>query len=236
MKYFALVFIISFSLLYPLIAQENPPPKIKSNSTEWTISRLLNQKTDSVKVLGSPTIVSTKYGKAVEFNGKNDAIFIDKMALAGLEVFTVEMIFNPYSGGNFEQRIFHCGEITNSRVLLELRSVPKGWYFDAFIKAGTERHTLIDSTLVHPHNQWYHVAFVVNHGQLTTYINGIKELEAKINMSAFFTGRTSIGVRQTENSWFRGMIYKIKITPKVLSPRQFMKHQAPFRSIKLLKI
>jgi len=224
MKYFTLAFIIFFTLSYPVIAQGNPPPKIKSNSTEWTISRLLKKKTDSVKVLGSPTIVPTKYGKAVEFNGENAAIFIDKMPLAGLEVFTVEMIFNPYSGGNFEQRIFHCGEITNSRVLLELRSVPKGWYFDAFIKAGTEKHTLIDSTLLHPHNQWCHVAFVVNHGQLTTYINGKKELEAKINMSAFFTGRTSIGVRQTENSWFKGMIYKIKVTPNVLFPRQFMKH------------
>lgn len=224
MKYFALVFIVFFILAYPGIAQENPPLMIKSHSIEWTINRLLKKKMDSVKVLGSPTIVPTKYGKAVEFNGKDAAIFIDKMPLAGLEAFTVEMIFNPYSGGNFEQRIFHCGEITNSRVLLELRSVPKGWYFDAFIKAGNERHTLIDSTLVHPHNQWYHVAFVVNHGQLTTYINGEKELEGKINMSAFYTGKTSIGVRQTENSWFKGMIYKIKVTPNVLSPRQFMTH------------
>jgi len=224
MKYFTLVSIISFTLFYSGIAQENPPSRIKSTSTEWTISRLLKKKIDNVKVLGSPLSLSTKYGKAVEFNGKDAAIFIDKMPLAGLEAFTLEMIFNPYSGGNFEQRIFHCGEITNSRVLLELRSVPKGWYFDAFIKAGTERHTLIDSTLVHPHDQWYHVAFVVNHGQLTTYINGKKELEGKINMSAFYSGKTSIGVRQTENSWFRGMIYKIKITPNVLQPRQFMRY------------
>lgn len=224
MKYFTLALIVFFTLAYPVIAQENPPLMIKSHSIEWTIDRLLKKKMDSIKVLGSPTIVPTKYGKAVEFNGKDAAIFIDKMPLAGLEAFTVEMIFNPYSGGNFEQRIFHCGEITNSRVLLELRSVPKGWYFDAFIKAGNERHTLIDSTLVHPHNQWYHVAFVVNHGQLMTYINGEKELEGKINMSAFYTGKTSIGVRQTENSWFKGMIYKIKVTPNVLSPRQFMTH------------
>lgn len=216
-----MLFLSTFSIVS---AQEYLAVKINSKPTEWTISSLLNQKTDSVKVLGSPTTVSTKYGKAVEFNGKNDAIFIDKMPLAGLEVFTVEMIFNPYSGGNFEQRIFHCGEITNSRVLLELRSVSKGWYFDAFIKAGIGKHTLIDSTLIHPHNQWCHVAFVVNHGQLTTYINGKKELEGKINMTIFFSGKTSIGVRQTENSWFKGIIYKIKITPKVLSPRQFMKH------------
>jgi len=224
MKHSILAIIIFWRAFFFVSAQAILPVKINSKPTEWAISNLLNQKTDSVKVLGSPIIVPTKYGKAVEFNGKNDAIIVDKMPLAGLEVFTVEMIFNPYNGGNFEQRIFHCGEITNSRVLLELRSVPKGWYFDAFIKAGNEKHTLIDSTLIHPHNQWYHVAFVVNRGQLTTYINGRKELEAKINMTAFFSGKTSIGVRQTENSWFKGMIYKIKITPNVLSPRQFMKH------------
>ena len=224
MKHLILTVVIFLSTFFIVSSQEYPAVKINSKSTEWTISNLLNQKTDSVKVLGSPTIVPTKYGKAVEFNGKDAAIFIDKMPLAGLEVFTIEMIFNPYSGGNFEQRIFHCGEITNSRVLLELRSVPKGWYFDAFIKVGNERHTLIDSTLIHPHNQWYHVAFVVNRGQLTTYINGKKELEGKINMTAFFSGKTSIGVRQTVNSWFKGMIYKIKITPKVLFPRQFMSY------------
>jgi hypothetical protein len=224
MKHIILVVIVFWSAFISVSAREIPVEKINSKPTEWKICHLLVRKADEIKLLGSPAIVPAKYGKAVEFNGKDAAIFIDKMPLAGLEVFTVEMIFNPYSGGNFEQRIFHCGEITNSRVLLELRSVPKGWYFDAFVKAGTERHTLIDSTLIHPHNQWYHAAFTVNHGQLTTYINGKKELEGKINMSAFYTGKTSIGVRQTENSWFRGMIYKIKITPNVLQPRQFMRY------------
>jgi hypothetical protein len=48
------------------------------------------------------------------------------MPLAGLEQFTVEMIYNPYSGGNFEQRFLHCGEANGDRLLLELRSTPGG--------------------------------------------------------------------------------------------------------------
>jgi hypothetical protein len=215
-----------FSLLFVSIficAKKTLQNRPDTKQTEWLISDLLAKKTAEVKILGNPSIVACKYGKAVTFNGKNEGIFVNKMPLAGLSQFTVEIIMKPDSGGNFEQRYFHCGEIKESRVLIELRSTPKGWYFDAFLKAGEQQKTLIDSTLVHPSNQWYHVAFVIDHGQLTTYINGKKELEGKIPMTPLLTGKTSIGVRQNELSWFKGEIYKIRITPQALLPKQFTK-------------
>lgn len=36
------------------------------------------------------------------------------------------------------------------------------------------------------------------------------------------SGKTSIGVRLNEQSWFKGTIYKIRISPEALSPNNFM--------------
>ncbi|MBP1640136.1 MAG: hypothetical protein H6Q17_1719 [Bacteroidetes bacterium] len=201
-------------------AQKMKTATVGKNQTEWIVHTFLD-KNDSVKVLGSPQVISSKYGKAVLFDGLKDGIFINQMPLAGLEQFTVEAIFRPDDGGKFEQRFFHCGEIKGSRVMLELRSTPKGWYFDAFLNANNSKKTLVDSTLLHPSNQWYHVAFVIDRGKLTTYVNGKKELHDSIPMTPFFTGKTALGVRQNELSWFKGAIYKIKITPKALTPKFF---------------
>lgn len=184
---------------------------------------MIFSKADGICIAGTPKIVKCKYGKAVLFNGSTDGIFFDKMPLSGMKQFTIEAIIKPDSGGNFEQRFFHCGEIRGNRVLLELRSVQTNWYLDAFIKSGDQQKTLIDSTLLHPLNQWYHIAFVIYNGKLTTFINGNKELEGQIDLAPFQGGKTSVGVRQNEQSWFKGAIYKIRISPDVLNPVNFMK-------------
>ena len=157
------------------------------------------------------------------FNGSTDGIFLDQMPLEGLKKFTVELIFCPHSGGNFEQRYFHSGEVKGSRVLLELRSTPVGWYLDAFVKSGNEQKTLIEPSLLHPMDQWAHIAFVVENGKQETFVNGIKELESSIEFAPLHGGRTSIGVRQSETSWFIGEIYEIRITGEALNPSQFLK-------------
>jgi len=70
--------------------------------------------------------------------------------------------------------------------------------------------------------QWYHVAFVVDHGHLTTYINKQKELDGTIIFSPIQTGKTSIGVRLNEQSWFKGAISQIRISPEALIPTGFL--------------
>jgi hypothetical protein len=190
--------------------------------TEWLLSDLVENKTDSVQIKGKPGIVDFKNNQAIFFNGSSDAIFLESMPLTGYEQFTIEVIFRPASGGNFEQRFFHCGEVQGDRVMLELRSTVTDWYFDAFIKAGPGQHTLIEPELLHPLDQWYHIAFVIDHGKLETFVNRKKELEGKIEMTPLKNGKTSIGVRQNEVSWFKGAIYKIRITPEALVPENFM--------------
>lgn len=187
----------------------------------WEMSDLITSDS-SVRIVGNPKSIECKYGKALEFNGWNDGIFLENMPLSGMEEFTIEVIFYPAIGGNFEQRFFHTGELRGDRVLLEIRTTVTDWYFDAFIKSGDQQKALIEPEFLHSLNQWYHLAFVVDHGKLITYINGQKELKGTIGFSPIQTGKTSIGVRLNEQSWFKGAISQIRISPKALKTKDFL--------------
>jgi hypothetical protein len=198
--------------------------KLEKNriKTEWTLSDLLSDKAESTEIKGNPGIVNFKNAKAVSFNGSSDAVIVDIMPLSGCKTITAEVIFRPVSSGGFEQRFLHCGEVQGDRLLLELRSTPEGWYFDAFIKTGDDQLALIDPGLLHPYDQWYHVAYVINNNILSSWVNGIKELEGKLEHAPLSGGKTSIGARQNEVSWFRGDIYKIRLTDDALASDEFM--------------
>ena len=204
-------------------AQQTKTEK-KSVTTEWIFSRLIEKMPEGVRLAGKPEIVKCKYGKAVAFNGSSDAIFLERMLLTGLNQFAIEMIIQPQSGGNFEQRFLHCGEIQGDRILLELRATQTDWYFDAFVAVGEQKCALIDPNLLHPLDQWYHLAYVIDNGNLKTFVNGKKELEGNVIFSPLKGGKTSVGVRQNEISWFRGAIYSIRFTGKALTPENFMSY------------
>ncbi|MCX6333346.1 MAG: LamG domain-containing protein [Bacteroidia bacterium] len=197
-------------------------PQSRNVQTEWNLARMTEKMPGEMKVAGKPEIVKSKYGKAVSFNGSSDAIILESMPLTGLQKFTIEVIFQPQSGGNFEQRFLHCGETQGDRILLELRSTATDWYFDAFVKVGEQQCTLIDPKLLHPLDQWYHVAYVIDNGKLETFVNGKKELAGNVTFSPVKGNKTSIGVRQNEVSWFKGAVYCIRFTDNTLSPEDFM--------------
>jgi len=207
-----------------LIMKQKNKAESKTAPTEWVLSNLKEKMPGKMRVTGNPGTVKCKYGEAVSFNGTTDAIFLDSMPLTGMEQFTIEVIFQPASGGNFEQRFLHFGEVQGDRVLMELRSNQAGWYFDAYIKAGDQQCTLIEPNLSHASNQWYHLAYVIDRGKLITYVNGKKELEGNIHLVPLKGDKTSIGARQNEVSWFKGAIYKIRITNKALKPGNFMRY------------
>src|SRR5947209_12864329 len=75
----------------------------------WTFDRLDNIGGHATTVLGHPRVIETPRGKAVEFNGVDDALFIESHPLAGAAEFTWEAIFRP-DGGEREQRWFHLQE------------------------------------------------------------------------------------------------------------------------------
>lgn len=194
----------------------------KDTNTEWLLANILREKTNTIEISGNPQIIDSPYGEAVTFDGIDDALFLGEMPLQSLQEFTVEMVFKPEINAPFEQRILHIGEILKDRMLLEIRAVENNWYFDAFAASGNNKKALIDEKLIHPLGQWYHVAFVVTSKKLTTYVNGKQELQENLSFSPIETGKTSIGVRLNKVSWFKGIIYKIRITPKQLDSTNFM--------------
>jgi hypothetical protein len=164
-------------------------------------------------------------GQAVQFDGKEDALFLNANPLIGLQAFTIEIVFRPDTNGSHEQRFLHIGEVKEERFLVELRVAQDSlWYLDAFLKSGDSGQVLVDSTKLHPMNSWHHGAFVVDHGALKTYINGELEMMGQIPFVPFSKGETSIGVRLNHVNWYKGAIYKIRITPAKVDPTQFLRY------------
>ncbi|MBA0882326.1 LamG domain-containing protein [Flavobacterium undicola] len=216
------VFTALLFMVFSFVSKAQITDTKKNKKTEWLVAALLQNKTDQTTVLGNPTIFNSPYGNAVAFNGIDDALFLKEMPLKGIESFTVEMIFKPESNGVFEQRILQIGEITGDRMLLEIRVVDSNWYFDGFVASRGVKLALAKEELIHPLGKWYHVAFVVTPNSLTTFVNGTQELQQNYTFNPIEQGQASIGVRMNKVTWFKGVIYKIQISPQALKPNQFL--------------
>lgn len=189
---------------------------------DWFVSSLDTEESFSRDISSRPEIVNSPFGSALRFNGVDDALFLQDMPLKNLNSFTVEMIFKPAIDGHFEQRVLHIGEVSGDRMLLEIRALHGFWYFDGFVKSEANKKALVDEVLLHKLGDWHHVAFVVEPDQLTTYVNGICEVKESFQFKPIQTGQTSIGVRLNKQSFFKGDIYRIRITPKSLKPKDFL--------------
>jgi hypothetical protein len=223
--FFLILFVgISFCLAARPSQKDSCTQFETTHITEWELSSILESTSQGITVVGQPKIVSCPFGKAVLFDGQGDAIVLDTNLLVNMRQFTIEVIMRPDTNGQREQRFLHFGEVRGERVMVETRLTKNDqWYLDTYMKSGSNSQTLVDSTKLHPLNQWHHVAFVVNDGQMQAYVNGSKELEGQIPFSPFTKGQTSVGVRLNKVNWYKGVIYKIKITPLKLEPALFMK-------------
>ena len=193
--------------------------------TEWNLDALNKTGTAGVTKSGNPKTLQIAGKAAVQFDGIQDGIFLDRNPLANLSRFTLEVFFRPDPKGPHEQRFLHMGEATGSRMLLETRVTEDDqWYLDAFIKSGDSATTLIDKEKIHPIGPWYHIAFVVDGGTMDAYVDGVHELHGSVHFLPFSDGQTSIGVRMNKVSWFKGSIHRIRVTPQCLTPEQFMEH------------
>ena len=89
----------------------------------WSVDSLETIGGHPCTVYGSPRVIDTPHGKAVEFSGNGDGIILPVNPVEGLESFTVEVLFLPYGEGPQEQRFFHLQEDAqpDNRLLLETR-------------------------------------------------------------------------------------------------------------------
>ena len=188
----------------------------------WTFDRLDRIGGHPTSVLGNPRVVDTPVGKAVEFDGVDDALMVDVHPLAGAETYTWEAIFRP-DGGATEQRWLHLQETgSDNRMLFEIRVVGDRWYFDSFVYSGAASKALIDRERLHPLGAWYHVAAVYDGREFRNYVNRVQEGAAEIHFDPQGAGRTSIGVRMNLVNYFKGAIRVARFTRRALSPAEFL--------------
>jgi len=199
------------------------------NSITWNLNRI-----DSIggyKTLPLnefPFIIDIHQGKALLFDGVDDALLLNTNPLEDALEFTIEAVIKPDSScnsSNREQRFIHIrnGLDDNRRILLELRLyADQKWVFDTFIKSENSRCTLIDTTKKHDTGKWYHVSLVYKNGTMTHYVNGVKELSGKVEYLPITNGKVSIGARQDPRNWFKGVIQTIKFSKHALEPEEFL--------------
>ena len=117
----------------------------KSGVVEWNLASMNDSAQVAIDRSGNPATIETPHGLAVFFDGVSDGFFLEHNPLAGLDAFTLEVLFRPDSGGLPEQRFLHMGEMSRDRVMLETRlTTGNEWYLDAHIRSGDSALTLID--------------------------------------------------------------------------------------------
>lgn len=195
-----------------------------AQSIVWNLKRLDKVAGHNISVLGQPKVIKTNKGKAIEFDGVDDGIFIETNPLAGARSFTIEAFFRPDTDGPAEQRWLHVEDLENveSRAMLETRVIKDLWFLDTFLKSGDNRLPLYAENFKHTTGRWYHVALVYDGTEMRQYFDGKLELSGKITMKPFGCGRVSIGVRQNKVFWFKGAIRKVKFSHTALTPEQFV--------------
>jgi len=195
-----------------------------SQSTTWELDSLRKIGRHKIEILGQPKVIKTDRGKAIEFDGIDDGIFIETNPLRGAKVFTIEAWFRPDADGPAEQRWLHIEDLENveSRAMLETRVTKDLWFLDTFLKSGENRLPLYAENFKHPTGRWYHAALVYDGTEMRHYIEGKLELSGKISMKPFGRGRVSIGVRQNKVYWFKGAVRKIRFSHATLTPERFL--------------
>jgi hypothetical protein len=197
-------------------------------TTVWTFDRLENIGGHRTTVLGQPKLIDSPLGKAVEFDGVDDALIIDHHPLAGAKTFTWEAIFRP-DGGQREQRWFHLSEQdpqtgadTDNRMLFEIRVAGDQWYLDSYNQSGSAGKALMNRAALHPLGVWHHVASVYDGKEFRNYVNGVGEGAAELYLAPHGPGHTSVGVRINKVFYFKGAVRLARFTRRALTPAEFL--------------
>lgn len=198
-----------------------------ARQTVWTFDRLADIGGEQTTVEGAPALIDSPYGRAVRFDGVDDALFIDSHPLAGAEAFTFEALFRP-DGGAFEQRWFHLAEEapagqppSQTRFLFEIRVVRDRRYLDAFTRGPGYNHTLIFPERLYPCGQWFHVAQTFDGTMYRSYVDGVLQGEHPIAFKPQGPGQASVGCRINRLNYFNGAVRQARFTPAALAPDRF---------------
>ena len=205
--------------------------------TVWKFDNLSHIGGLTPKVEGSPQLVNSPVGKAVQFNGSDTALFFLGRPLVGANSFTIEAIFRP-EGGAFEQRWMHIAETDpktgldanpggtadpNPRFMFEIRVVKDQWYLDAFVNSKSGSKALIFPEKLHPIGPWYAVEQTYDGKTYRSYVNGVLEGEGDVAFTPHGPGHMMVGVRMNRVNYFKGSVAEARFTTHALKPEEFLK-------------
>jgi hypothetical protein len=190
----------------------------------WRFDNLTRIGEHAVRAEGHPRVIQTAAGKAVEFGGGQDALFLDVHPLAGAATFTWEVIFRPDADGAAEQRFFHLQETgSDSRMLFELRIVEGKWCLDSFALSGANSQALLNRERLHSLGAWHHAAAVYDGKTYSNYVDGELEGSAELHLAPQGPGTTSIGTRINRKDYFKGAVLEARMTRHAVQPSEFLK-------------
>lgn len=219
-----------FAFLFFSLPASAQPPAPAPHTRIWRFNRLDKIGGYPTEVAGHPQIVETRYGKAVHFNGVDEALFVPDHPLAGAATYTWEAIFHPDAGGMQAQRFFHLQEQdpathadTGNRMLFELRVVDGQWCLDSFASSGKNSRALLNCKLLHPLGRWYRITAVYDGKTLRNYVGDELQGEGPLDLKPQMQGHSSIGVRINKVNWFKGDVLLARMTPRALKPSEFLK-------------
>lgn len=206
------------------------PPRDTPDQTRWTFDRLTNIGGVATTVEGDPRLIDTPYGKAVQFDGVDDRLVIDRHPLAGMAQFTFEALFRP-DGGVFAQRWFHLNEEDTTpgappsvtRMLFEIRVTGEAWSLDAFATGPGYKQTLLFQDKTFPVGRWYWVAQSYDGKMYRAFVNGQLQGEAEIAFTPQGQGRSSVGARMNKIDYFKGAVREARFTPRALAPEALLR-------------
>ena len=206
------------------------PRRNSAETAVWTFDRLADIGGVPTHVEGAPVLTDSPWGRAVLFDGADDALFIDRHPLAGAQTFTFEALFRP-DGGDFAQRWFHLASDepapapgaapVGTRFLFEIRVVGDSWYLDAFTRGPDYSQALIAEDKLFPLGRWHHVAQTYDGATYRSFVNGVLQAEAPIAFTPQGPGWSSVGCRFNRVDYFRGAVREARFTHACLPPERF---------------
>lgn len=190
----------------------------------WTLDNLKAIGGHAVTLIGTPKVVTTPAGPAIDFNGATDGLLLDVNPIEGLAQFTVEVVFEPAPDGPEEQRFIHISENgSERRLMMETRVLPdRTWALDTYLRMEAPGLALLDKAKTHPGGAWHATALTYDGRTMTSYVDGVRELSGEVPFAPLKAGKIGIGVRQNLVSWFKGRIRLIRISPEALPAEKLL--------------
>ena len=223
-----------FGWIFALAVCATATSQEAAQQVTWRFDDVSSLGGHATKVLGHPQVIETPMGKAIAFNGVDDALFAAVHPLAGAETWTWEMIFKPDADGKAEQRIFHLqsidpatgGDVPQERMLFEIRIVKGEWCLDSFATAGGQSKALLNCEKKYPFGKWYRVATVYDGKMLRNYVGDELQGEGEVHLIPQRSGHLSVGVRMNLVDRYKGAIYSTRFTRSALGVGDFLKMPA----------